>query len=144
MDIVISSFTSRDVFNSVETYLVSKSSEWAGRVITALKSGLTYLEDPRMASLTVFMTNFAILELAVRISRLIGSCYRSSSEMGRRIKLAFEITVASGLTIVGNVALIKATGIALHPGVIAALIGATFMIKYNLENYLEHDQPIGK
>ncbi len=141
MDIVVTPYTLQDVFNNVKSYLSLKNNEWTGRVVTVLKSALVYLEDPRVAISATCIVNFAILEIAIRIGRLVSCCCSGKTQTERQIKSAIEVTLAAGLTLIGNIAWVKATGIALHPCLVATLIGLSFIIKYNLENYLE-PQPI--
>lgn len=130
--------TLKIVFENVKTYIASKSSEWAGRVVITIKDGLTFLEDPRMASLAVVWFNFGILELAKRINQYVSFCISDQVNDHERIKTAVHITVSGGLFVGGNIAFIKATGINLNPFVILAIAATTFVLKHGLDNCIKH------
>lgn len=127
----------QSTFNSAKSYVVQKSSDWSGRAVTTLKSALPYLEDSRIAGATVFVVNFVFIELAIRISQVVGLCFPQETVAQRYIKSTIFALSTAGLTFVANWFFIKATPIALHPLVITALVVATFMTRFLVENYLE-------
>jgi hypothetical protein len=127
-------------FQQITTFILEKKGEWLGHIVTKVKVGLTYLEDPRLASIALFFVNFGILELASRVSRLVGLCLSKQTTAQKDIKFAFELTLTSALVILGNMAFIKVANISLNPYVVVPIVVVTFMIKQSLENYLE--QPI--
>jgi hypothetical protein len=125
-------------FYNLTSFIIERKSEWFGYVVTKVRSGLTYLEDPRLASVAIFLANFPILELAHRICQLlVGMCLSNESSEKKTVSLVVEFTLGSALVIAGNMAFIKLTNISLSPYVIAPIVVATFMIKSSLENYLE-------
>lgn len=125
-------------FNQAKTYIFSKGSEWKGRIIVKIKENLTHLEDRRVAIATIFVANFVILELAMRISQLVGLCLPDRTMTQKRIKKVIEITIASVLTLSGNVAFVKATALSLNSFIITAVMMVAFITKYHLTNYVEH------
>lgn len=141
---VLNSISLPEVFHKVTSYITAKSSEWAGYAVTKIKSALPYLEDPRIAGTAIFVVNFGILELAFRISQVVGLlCFSKETVSQKNIKSVFEMTLAGGLVVAGNVAFARATNISLHPLVISALVVASFITKYLLETCLEpQEQPI--
>lgn len=123
-------------FNSTKNNFITKIGEWKGYLVVKIQSKLSYLEDPRIASTTIFMANFFILELAMRISQLIGLCLPEETAIQKNSKTAFEFILTGVLTLGANIALIKATKISLNPIAIGAIVVVAFIIKTNLQNYV--------
>lgn len=129
----------QNAFNTARACLAAKSSEWAGHIVTKLQLSLPYLENPRRAGVAVFAVNFGILELAARLSQLSVLFLPMRTATQRHIHLLFKVIVMTGLTVMGNSAFIKVTKIGLSPFVVTTIVVATFMIKYNIESYLENE-----
>lgn len=128
----------QDTASNVKAYLVSKAGEWSGRIVTKIKSSMIYLEDPRVASATIFLVNFGILELAIRVSQVLTLCLPRRTVVQKKIKSGFEMILAGGLTIGGNITLIRMTGISIHPFSVVAIVAVVCIARHNLKNYLEY------
>jgi hypothetical protein len=135
MSLPISLFI-QDNFKVAKTYFSSKIGQYLGRLVVKIRSGLTSLGNDRVAGGAVFVSNFAILEIASRISQLVGVCLPNQTEEEKSIKSTVEFFVAVSLTIFGNITFVKASGISFNPIVIVAITVETFMVKSGLENYL--------
>lgn len=130
----------QNAFNSIKNTAISKISEWRGYIVVKLQSGIPYLQEPRLASSAVLLVNFLILELAIRISQFVGFCLPQKTVTEKNIKTAFEFTLAGALILGANVAFIKTTKISLNPFVVTAIVILTFIIKINLQRYIEFRQ----
>lgn len=129
MDLVVS-LNLKDAVGPVSAYISLKATEWYGRLVIHLKSAAGCLVDRRLASIAVIAMNFAILELAFRISTFARFFLPEMDS----IRMVCLLPLAAALVFAGNVALIKVTNMTLHPLVVTSLVVATFIIKLKLED----------
>lgn len=123
----------KDSIGYIPAFIAAKASEWAGRAVVSFKQSLGYLQDPRIASMSIFSINFLIIEAATRIGRLLAFFLPNKTVGQRNIKYVLLFPVTCGLVIAGNIVFLKATQIKLHVLAIAALIIASFVAKVELE-----------
>ena len=48
----------KDSMGSAPTFIAAKASEWAGRAVISFKKALGYLQDPRIASMSILLLTF--------------------------------------------------------------------------------------
>lgn len=127
------SITLKEAYDKIVVYLTSKTTLWYGHTVAFLKSTVTSLKDPWVASIALFTLNFGILEIAFRIRNLVGLLFPDRTLMQKRIKTACLLPLTGGIIYAANTAFIKATKIALHPLVVTLIVAASFFVKKQLE-----------
>ncbi len=125
-------------FNQLKIETKEKINAWRGHFISHIKIGLSYLQDPRFASGAVFVINFAFLEIAFRISKVVENLFPNNTKFQENFRYGFKLILATCLVTAGNVGFIKNTGITLHPLVVGTLAISSFIIKHQLEEYLKN------
>lgn len=123
---------------NVKNMFVAISSEWLSYIVTKMKGGAIYLQEPRIASAFIFLVNFSVLELSYRIAQITSWIFPKETETQALVKKVFQAVVITGLTFAANITLIRATGITLNRLVVVAIVVMSFMVKYNIHTYLEN------
>lgn len=122
----------KNVFTQAKGFVIAKTSEWGGRIVAYIKTGATYLNDPRYASCAVFLINFGIFEIALRLSKIVELILPNETNTEDNIQFVARVIVGSGLVIAGNIFFVKGFGITLHPLVITALAIASLIVRHEL------------
>lgn len=124
-------------FQSFKNEFILIGTLWLRRIVVQIKTSLPYLEDRRVASTAIFLVNFGIIELAIRIGELVGYCFPTDTKIKGNIKKSIEVTLTIGLTALGNCIFVKKTGISLNPLFITAIAIGSYMVRCKIADYLE-------
>lgn len=132
------------VFPSIKTSLnqisdgfLSTTTLWLGHAVAKIDASKVHLQDPRLASVFIFLSNFGIIELSYRIAQVAGLCFSEDSDFERGVKYIAQGVVLLGFMSISNLAVLKTTDIALNRLMIVGIVAVTSMVKFNLESYLE-------
>lgn len=126
-------------FNQMRDVFISIGSQWLDRVVEKIDASKIHLQDPRLASAFIFVTNFGIIELAYRVAQVVGLCFSENSSIERNIKYIAQGVVLLSVISMGNLALLQITDIALNRLMVTAIVAVASMVKFNLESYLEDE-----
>lgn len=119
-----------------------KVSEWSGRLWSQLNLALDQLNDPQIASVSVFAINFLIIELAERVTKLVKFLFLKNLIQNQKIETVYSLTMKVGIIGIGNLALMRMTNLPIHPLVVSALAMASWTTKWLLTSFLnETRQP---
>lgn len=124
-------------FNQISDLIFTTTTLWLNRFVDKIDASKILLQDPRLASAFIFGANFVIIELSYRVAQVIGLCFSENSSVERHMKHAAQGVTLMGLILIGNMAILKITDIALNRLTVVAIIAVTSMVKVNLVSYLE-------
>jgi hypothetical protein len=135
MSLTLTSFSNvfQTAINASKNYAAANIPVWEGHAVTYLNAGITSLQDPRFASGAIFFINFAIFEIAFRISKIVESPLPNNTKMQGKLRYGFRKVIEASLVMAANIGFVKKTGITLHPLVVTALVIGTLFIKSRLE-----------
>lgn len=120
----------KESFSTLTDQFIQKSREWGSRAVS-------YLQDPRIASATLFVGNFLIIEVAILAGRLIGSLFPDDTPSKRNLKLIIVTPIQLGIIAAANYGVVRAAGINLHPVVIAAVATVSIAVRWQAQKCLE-------
>lgn len=125
----------RNAFQQVRGFVVASAGQSAVQIVDGFRIVKTCLQDRRSASGAVFAINFALFEIALRISKVAELILPNATKSQENIQFAARIILGSGLMIAGNMAFAMAFEITLHPLVITAIAIASLIVRSELERY---------
>lgn len=125
--------------NIVAAYNVAyaKASEWLGRAIVVIKSGteaaLPYLQDKRIAAVSLIVTTLFLSEIADVVYRLLDNHFPNDTALKRRFRDLAGATI--GIAIVGSgvTAFAKYTKIPFSPLAIFGISFTTVLVRAQFE-----------
>lgn len=128
---------SNEVFNLATDLITTKSIQWKQRAIKLVQGGLVYLKDSRVAGMAIFALNFAIIEIAMRVGRLLSWLLPDHTLVQRNLKFVCLSTLVTGIIVISNIGLVYSTAIPLSPLVVTTLVITSFIAKIQLEILLQ-------
>ena len=119
----------------------AKVGEWSGRGVAVLKSGaeiaLPYLQDKRIAVVSLIALNLILVEVGDLFSRLFTCCLRDQTEGQKAFGRIFKLSVGLGIVGSGVAAFSKYANIPLGWLAITVISAATILLRAALSTPIE-------